>query len=66
MGIWDSIYGSKRSGFTNYHIYRSEWFPKDKWDTDSINLSSWGFNGDTIMIRLFLIDDMDTFFLDNV
>ena len=44
------------------------WYPScGSWNTDSINLSSWGFNGDTILIRFVAINDYgNRFFMDNV
>ena len=37
------------------------------WKTDSINLTNWGLNGDTIKVRFVAINDYgNRFFMDNV
>ena len=46
----------------------SAWYPTcGSWATESINLSNWGLNGDTIMVRFVAINDYgNRFFMDNV
>jgi len=46
----------------------SAWSPTcGSWESDSINLTSWGLNGDTIMVRFAAINDYGNhFYLDNV
>ena len=65
---WDSIYGAigpdlQTTGYANY-----SWYPTcGSWDSDTLNLSSLGYNGDTIMIRFTAINDYgNNFFLDNI
>ena len=37
------------------------------WASDSINLSTWGLNGDTIMVRFVAINDYGNhFYMDNI
>jgi len=46
----------------------SAWSPTcGSWASDSINLSNWGLNGDTIMVRFVAINDYGNhFYMDNV
>ena len=46
----------------------SAWSPTcDSWASDSINLSTWGLNGDTIMVRFVAINDYGNhFYMDNI
>tara|TARA_B100001741_G_scaffold87902_1_gene71835 strand:- start:18808 stop:22215 length:3408 start_codon:yes stop_codon:yes gene_type:complete len=65
---WDSIYGAIGTDLQTTAYVGSAWYPTcGSWDTDSINLSSWGLNGDTIMTRFVAINDYgNRFFMDNV
>ena len=65
---WDSIYGAIGPDLQTTAYVDSAWYPScGSWDTDSINLSSWGLNGDTILIRFVAINDYgNRFFMDNV
>ena len=65
---WDSIYGAIGPDLQTTSYVGNAWYPTcGSWDTDSINLSTWGFNGDTIMIRFVAINDYgNRFFMDNI
>jgi len=65
---WDSIYGAIGPDLQTTAYVNAPWYPTcGSWDTDSINLSNWGLNGDTIMIRFAAINDYgNRFFMDNV
>ena len=65
---WDSIYSAYGSDLQTTSYVGSPWYPTcGSWKTDSINLSNFGYNGDTIMIRFVAINDYgNRFFLDNV
>ena len=65
---WDSIFGAIGPDLQTTAYVGSAWYPTcGSWDTDSINLSNWGLNGDTIMIRFVAINDYgNRFFMDNV
>ena len=65
---WDSIYGAIGSNLQTTSYSNSAWDPTcGSWDSDSINLSNIGLNGDTIMIRFVAINDYgNRFFMDNI
>jgi PKD repeat protein len=65
---WDSIYGAIGPDLQTTAYVGSAWYPTcGSWDTDSVNLSDWGLNGDTIMIRFVAINDYgNRFFMDNI
>lgn len=65
---WDSIYGASGADLATTSYQTSVWYPTcDSWKTDSINLTSLGYNNDTIMIRFVAINDYgNQFYLDNV
>jgi photosystem II stability/assembly factor-like uncharacterized protein len=65
---WDSIYGAIGADLQTTAYVGSPWYPTcGSWATDSINLSNWGLNGDTIMVRFVAINDYgNRFFMDNV
>ncbi len=65
---WDSIYAAIGSDLQTTTYVNAPWYPTcGSWDTDSINLSEWGLNGDTIMLRFAAINDYgNRFFMDNV
>ena len=65
---WDSIYGASGSNLATTPYQSSVWYPTcDSWKTDSINLTSLGYNNDTILIRFVAINDYgNQFYLDNV
>ncbi|MFL2576966.1 MAG: PKD domain-containing protein [Flavobacteriales bacterium] len=65
---WDSIYGASGLDLATTSYQSSVWYPTcNSWKTDSINLTSLGYNNDTIMIRFVAINDYgNQFYLDNV
>ena len=65
---WDSIYGAFGADLATTSYNSSVWFPTcDSWQTDTINLSSLGYNNDTIMLRFVAINDYgNQFYLDNI
>ncbi|MEC7646254.1 MAG: T9SS type A sorting domain-containing protein [Bacteroidota bacterium] len=65
---WDSIYGAIGPDLQTVPYEGSAWSPTcGSWASDSINLSTWGLNGDTIMVRFVAINDYGNhFYLDNV
>ena len=65
---WDSIYGAFGADLATTSYKSSVWFPTcDSWQTDTINLSSLGYNNDTIMLRFVAINDYgNQFYLDNI
>ena len=65
---WDSIYSASGANLATTSYQSSVWYPTcDSWKTDSINLTSLGYNNDTIMIRFVAINDYgNQFYLDNV
>lgn len=65
---WDSIYGAIGPDLQTTAYVGSAWYPTcGSWATDSINLSAWGLNGDTIMVQFVAINDYgNRFFMDNV
>ena len=65
---WDSIYGAIGPDLQTTAYVGSAWYPTcGSWATDSINLSNWGLNGDTIMVRFVAINDYgNRFFMDNI
>ena len=65
---WDSIYGASGSDLQTVPYVGSAWYPTcGSWEKDSLNLTSFGLNGETIMIRFAAINDYgNRFFMDNV
>jgi len=65
---WDSIYGAIGPYLQTTAYVGSPWYPTcGSWETDSINLSNWGLNGDTIMVKFVAINDYgNRFFMDNI
>ena len=65
---WDSIYGAIGADLQTVPYESSAWVPTcGSWASDSINLSAWGLNGDTVMVRFVAINDYGNhFYLDNV
>jgi hypothetical protein len=65
---WDSIYGAIGPDLQTVPYEGSAWWPTcGSWASDSINLSTWGLNGDTIMVRFVAINDYGNhFYMDNV
>ena len=65
---WDSIYGAIGPDLQTVPYQSSAWYPTcGSWASDSINLSTWGLNGDTIMVRFVAINDYGNhFFMDNI
>ena len=65
---WDSIYGASGANLATTSYQSSVWYPTcDSWKTDSVNLTSLGYNNDTIIIRFVAINDYgNQFYLDNV
>tara|TARA_B100002052_G_scaffold71305_1_gene64635 strand:- start:12406 stop:15090 length:2685 start_codon:yes stop_codon:yes gene_type:complete len=67
-GTWDSIYGASGTALQTTSYVNNAWYPTcGSWKTDSINLTNWGLNGDTIKVRFVAINDYgNRFFMDNV
>ena len=65
---WDSIYGAFGSNLQTTNYVNSPWYPScGSWASNSINLSDFGYNGDTIMVRFVAINDYgNRFFMDNI
>ena len=65
---WDSIYGASGTSLQTTPYVGSPWYPTcGSWSTDTLDLSSFGYNADTIMIRFVAINDYgNRFFMDNV
>ena len=65
---WDSIYGAIGTDLQTTQYVSSSWIPNcGDWGSDSINLSNWSLNGDTIMLRFVGINDFgNNFYLDNI
>ena len=65
---WDSIYGASGTALQTTGYVNSPWYPTcGSWATDSLDLTSFGYNGDTIMVRFVAINDYgNRFFMDNV
>ena len=65
---WDSIYGAIGPDLQTTNYVAGPWHPTcGSWQTDSISLSDFGLNSDTIMIRFVAINDYgNRFFMDNV
>ena len=65
---WDSIYGAIGTDLQTAPYEGSAWSPIcGSWASDSINLSAWSLNGDTIMVRFVAINDYGNhFYLDNI
>ena len=65
---WDSIYGASGAALQTTGYVNSPWYPTcGTWRTDSLDLTSFGYNGDTIMVRFVAINDYgNRFFMDNI
>jgi len=65
---WDSIYGAIGPDLQTVPYEADAWSPTcGSWASDSINLTNWGLNGDTIMVRFVAINDYGNhFYMDNV
>ncbi len=65
---WDSIYGASGTALQTTSYVNSPWYPTcGSWKTDSLDLTSFGYNGDTIMVGFVAINDYgNRFFMDNV
>ncbi len=65
---WDSIYGAIGPDLQTVPYEGSAWTPTcGSWASDSINLSTWRLNGDTIMVRFVAINDYGNhFYMDNI
>ena len=65
---WDSIYGASGTDLQTTGYVNSPWYPTcGSWETDSLDLTSFGYNGDTIMVGFVAINDYgNRFFMDNV
>jgi len=65
---WDSIYGASGTALQTTGYVNSPWYPTcGSWKTDSLDLTSFGYNGDTIMVGFVAINDYgNRFFMDNV
>ena len=65
---WDSIYGASGVALQTTGYVNSPWYPTcGSWKTDSLDLTSFGYNGDTIMVGFVAINDYgNRFFMDNV
>ena len=65
---WDSIYGASGTDLQTTAYVNSPWYPTcGSWETDSLDLTSFGYNGDTIMVGFVAINDYgNRFFMDNV
>ena len=65
---WDSIYGAYGTDLQTVPYDGNSWIPScGSWASDSINLTNFGFNGDTVMIRFTAINDYgNNFYLDNI
>ena len=65
---WDSIYGASGTSLQTVPYVGSAWYPTcGSWEKDTLNLTSFGLNGETIMIRFTAINDYgNRFFMDNV
>jgi len=65
---WDSIYGASGTNLQTTGTINSPWYPTcGSWVSDSLNLTTLGYNGDTIMVRFVAINDYgNRFFMDNI
>jgi len=65
---WDSLYGAYGTDLQTVPYVGSAWYPTcGSWKKDTLNLSNFGLNGETIMIRFAAINDYgNRFFMDNV
>ena len=65
---WDSIYGASGTALQTTSYVNSPWYPTcGSWASDSLDLTTLGYNGDTIMVRFVAINDYgNRFFMDNV
>ena len=65
---WDSIYGASGTNLQTVPYVGSAWYPTcGSWKKDTLNLTNFGLNGETIMIRFTAINDYgNRFFMDNV
>ena len=65
---WDSVYGAIGEDLQTTAYVAGPWNPTcGSWERDSIDLTSWGLNGDTIMVRFVAINDYgNKFYMDNI
>ena len=65
---WDSLYGAYGQNLQTTSYSSSSWFPTcNSWQNDTLNLSSYGYNGDTVMLKFVAINNFgNNFFLDNI
>ena len=65
---WDSIYGASGTALQTTPYVGSPWYPTcGSWSSDTVDLSSFGYNADTVMVRFVAINDYgNRFFMDNV
>ena len=65
---WDSIYGAIGQDLQTTNYVTGPWNPTcGSWLRDSIDLSSLGLNGDTMIFRFAAINDYgNKFYLDNI
>ena len=65
---WDSIFSAYGADLQTTQYQSSVWSPTcNSWKTDSINLTTLGYNNDTIMLRFVAINDYgNQFYMDNV
>jgi PKD repeat protein/photosystem II stability/assembly factor-like uncharacterized protein len=65
---WDSLYGAYGTDLQTAPYVGSAWYPTcGSWKEDTLNLTNFGLNGETIMIRFAAINDYgNRFFMDNV
>ena len=65
---WDSIFGAIGADLQTTNYVAGPWNPTcGSWSRDSINLSSLGLNGDTMIFRFVAINDYgNKFYLDNI
>ena len=65
---WDSIYGAFGPNLQTVPYFGNAWSPTcGSWIRDSIDLTSFGLNGDTIMVRFAAVNDYgNNFYLDNI
>ena len=65
---WDSIYGAFGPNLQTVPYVGNAWSPScGSWISDSIDLTSFGLNGDTIMVRFAAVNDYgNNFYLDNI
>ena len=64
---WDSIYGAVGQDLQTTNYVTGPWSTCGSWLRDSIDLSSLGLNGDTMIFRFAAINDYgNKFYLDNI